>query len=238
MERNKKRCGIILLLPILLVLLLSGCGSIEIETPSRDSNSELTPLKIKVNHVGGCRVDPKTFSARLDIGRAGERDITNYFSYSNGSFEATIFNLPLGFHILWVSASHDSAPWKPCFSWDGTDARQFGLIYKPACMQGLVTFGDKGGTKGGPYPHAPVTAMARGVKLAETVADEEGHFCVEVPLGVKGIKLSVIDGDPPEASERDKCNGELGEGMPLQKPLTCESHFCNEYLIFSICTNE
>lgn len=183
---------------------MAGCGSMVINNPSEEEKHIMTPYDLTVSHEGGCRVDDNTFEAWLD-----QEEITDAFSYSNGTFKASNFELPLGSHTLSISADYERT-WSFCLGWEGGDSRQF-LVSEPTCIQGTVSYTYQGGTPA-PYPHAPITAVftapSGGEKLAETIADEAGNYCIEVPLAVGKVRLAIYNEDaPPGGASGLKCSG-------------------------------
>ena len=183
---------------------MAGCGSMVINNPSEKEKYIMTPYDLTVSHEGGCRVDDNTFEAWLDPGTPGRQQITNAFSYSNGVFRASNFELPLGSHTLSVTADYKRT-WSFCFSWEGGDSRQF-LVSEPTCIQGTVSYTYQGGTPT-PYPHVPITAMFGREKLAETITDEAGNYCIEVPLSVGKVRLSIYHEDAPPGEATGQCSG-------------------------------
>lgn len=62
-----------------------------------------------------------------------------------------------------------------------------------ACIQGTVSYLNPVTSSVVPYPSAAVTAWRHGKDqgLAETKADKDGRFCIEVPAGSHAVDLRV-----------------------------------------------
>jgi hypothetical protein len=111
--RNSYR--IFLILSLVVVLLdLVGCryrdSYIHINSPPEKTEYITSIYDLEVVHRGCGTVIPKTFKAWLDKGEEDEKDISNYFNYSNNIWLAKNFQLPPGKHRLTVQASIKKSP--------------------------------------------------------------------------------------------------------------------------------
>lgn len=114
---------------LLLILLTCGfalftaCSSIEIENPAEDVENITTPYTLVVKHKGCGSVNTGTFKAWLNKDSDSPLEITSAFTYSNDTWTAQDYNLPMGNHTLWVNADITTGSW--CFESKSSDTRMF-----------------------------------------------------------------------------------------------------------------
>ena len=176
---------------ISIIFIMAGCGSIQIQSPSKDQKYITTPYDLKVKHTGCGEYVSETFKAYLDKGKENEQDITSEFTESGREWIASAYGLPLGSHTLWARADLRRPSGLGgifCWSLDESDDRQF-LVYEPTCIKGTVLGYLRGQdpSEAEPLPDASIRVYRAGTKdlVAEGVSDEKGNYCIDkVPLGI------------------------------------------------------
>ena len=119
------------------VILMNGCSRIEIQNPAQDEQNIITPYTLVVKHTGCGTVEPETFQAWLDKDSDTAREITNAFSYSQDTWTASDFNLPMGNHTLWVNANVSTG--SMCYEQKHGDERTF---FVAPCADFVTAWGE------------------------------------------------------------------------------------------------
>ena len=128
------------LLVVLLALgfvLMNGCSRIEIQNPAEDEQNITTPYTLVVQHTGCGTVNPETFKAWLDKDSDTPQEITSAFSYSQDTWTASDYNLPMGNHALLVSADVTTGSW--CYEGTSSDERTF---FVAPCTDFVTAWGE------------------------------------------------------------------------------------------------
>jgi hypothetical protein len=113
----------LLFIPFNLFIFMSACSRIEIQSPEQDGQNITTPYTLVVDHTGCGTVKPETFKAWLDKDGDNPEDISNAFSYSQDTWTATDYDLPMGNHTLSVQAGVNTGGW--CRVGKARDERAF-----------------------------------------------------------------------------------------------------------------
>lgn len=206
----KARKRIVSLSLLTALFAISGCGHIEITSPSRDGAYITTPYTLKVTRVGCCRAGEGTFRAVLDEGRPGEQDLTSLFLYLQRIWTASDVDLPLGAHELSASADLERPPgWAGLFCWncDKSDERNF-FVGQPMCIRGKLLGYWTDPSQTFPLPDATISVFMsqNGQLVAEGTSDSDGNFCIDnIPVGfLLDISFSVSEPDwGCEGSKKD-----------------------------------
>jgi hypothetical protein len=128
----------LLFIPLVFGLfLMTGCSRIEIQNPAEDEQNIITPYTLVVHHTGCGTVSPGSFKAWLDKDSDSPQDITNAFSYSQDTWTASEYNLPMGNHTLWVNANVTTGSW--CYEGKSSDKRTF---FVAPCTDFVTAWGE------------------------------------------------------------------------------------------------
>ncbi len=132
-----KNCKYTLVLLAFGIALTTGCSRIEIQNPAEDEGNITTPYTLVVQHTGCGTVNPETFKAWLDKDSDTPQEITNAFSYSNDTWTASNYNLPMGNHTLLVRADVTAGSW--CYKGKSSDERTF---FVAPCTDFVTAWGE------------------------------------------------------------------------------------------------
>lgn len=124
-------------LPVIFLMLFFGCSRIEIEKPAENEKNITTPYTLVVKHTGCGSVRQETFQAWLDKDSDASVDISDIFSYSQDTWTASDYDLPMGNHSLWVTADVTTGGW--CRKAKTYDERSFFIA---PCTDFVTAWGD------------------------------------------------------------------------------------------------
>lgn len=208
--KMKARKRIVSLSLLTALFAISGCGHIDITSPSRDGARITTPYTLKVTRVGCCRAEAGTFRAVLDEGRPGEQDLSSLFSYLQSVWTAPDVDLPLGAHELSAFVNLQRPPsWAGLFCWncDRSDERNF-FVGQPMCIRGKLLGYWTDPSQTFPLGDAMIRVFMSqdGQLVAEGTSDSDGNFCIDnIPVGFF-LDISVgisLNGESCEGSKED-----------------------------------
>lgn len=118
-------------------IFMIGCSRIEIEKPAQNELNITPPYTLFVKHTGCGTVKSETFKAWLDKDSDAPQEITAAFSYSQDSWTAANYDLPMGNHSLTVSANVTTGSW--CFAGKSSDSRSF---FVAPCTDFVTAWGE------------------------------------------------------------------------------------------------
>jgi len=128
---------VLVVLLVLGLVLAVSCSRIEIQKPAEDEPNVTTPYTLVVKHTGCGTVQPETFSAWLDKNSETPQEITDAFSYAMDIWTAMDYALPMGTHMLSVSAEVTTG--SMCYVGSSSDSS---VIFVAPCTDFVTAWGE------------------------------------------------------------------------------------------------